>query len=213
MTSYIKGVTMTLWATMKNAFLRFPIALAMVVFPVLGHADNVSVITLEEKGTLAIFHFVEGCITTDVQAAIDLQNISHVPGNKTESVKFTILEVRQASEPANGPECADDIIQSSFFVSLDPISNPHLTVIEVSPGLNQARVAGTGSFFDVFHGIQRDMAFDITWKATGAMEQQESHDHYEDGDLLVESHALLLERDGVASGSIKECDNEFDGPV
>src|SRR5687767_13727093 len=166
MTSYINGVTITLWATLKNAFLRFPIALAMLAFPVAGQADNVSVRVLEEKGTIAIYHFVEGCITTDVQAHIYIQNDSHMPGNNSESSKLVVLEVRQASEPANGPGCADDIIQQSFFVSNDPITNFHPAVLEVSTSLNQARVAGTASFFDFFHGIQRDLAFDITWKST-----------------------------------------------
>lgn len=197
---------------MTKWLLRLQIALLALIAPAAARA-NVSISVLDEKAAQAIFHFVEGCITTDVIALVDLQEIRQIPGNTRESIKFTVTSVRQVSEPANGPGCADDIIQDSFFDSDDPVGNFHPVVMEVHPGLQNARVAGTGSFFDSFHGIQRDMAFDIRWEGHGKVESLHSRDEFEENGEIITSIALLRSRDAVASGMIKECDNEFDGPV
>lgn len=198
---------------MKNRISRVLVTLTLLALPLVVRADSVSVTLTDDKGAQAIFQFIDGCITTEVIAGLNLQKIRHPPGNETESFKFLVTNIRQVSDPANGPECEDAIIQDSFFSSDDVVGNFHPTVMEVSPNLDYARFSGTGSAFDSFHGIQRDMAFDFTWDATGALEEMQDHQQYEDGDSMVDLTSLFLERDGVASGSLKECDNEFDGPV
>ena len=53
------------------------------------------------------------------------------------------------------------------------------------------------------------MAFDITWQATSPLEQVTSHENSGGWQTIN----VYLNRDAVAFGTIKECDNEFEGPV
>jgi hypothetical protein len=124
-----------------------------------------------------------------------------------------VTHVRQQSNPINGPDCGDFIIYDSGLISDDPIANFHPTVMEVDRSLQNARVAGTGSFFDFFHGIQRDMAFDIHWEAINEVKESHSREVFEENGEIVTINTLNLERVAVAEGFVKECDNEFDGPV
>jgi hypothetical protein len=193
---------------MKPVLLSLALTL-LLIHPMPVHAQEdtssktKSSTTREILDAQANFHFVTGCITTDAVSGIILETITTKPGGTTENIRFAVIQVRQASEPANGPECADEIIQDSFFTSDDPIGNFHPAVMEVDRSLQSARVAGTASFFDFFHLIQRDMAFDIRWEGFGAVVHSQSFEEFEDNGELVTFRNEFFVRDAVAEGFIQ----------
>jgi len=70
----------------------------LVVSPMLAYADApVSVTRLEDVGAQAVFNFTTGCITTNVVAGINKQEIRHIPGSTREKPTFAVAAVNQFS--------------------------------------------------------------------------------------------------------------------
>ena len=170
------------------------LTLALATFSQYSAASAGGVFKSRGKGASAIFSSVDasGCVFTDVFVNPN-EGFFQAPPGPGGTSSGVLLAISQYDA------CAG--VQLLAAEGFAPLGDPDF---QVFGNLESATLNATVNVFDFVTGTSFDVFVSLTWTATGPVNRQSSHSHFDSPGCKVNSRFIGSFRGAVATGSVSD---------